>query len=360
MQMLADQVDAVVGVDTHRDTHTAVVLNPVGRALAETTVTNDEDGFAALVGWLAQHAPGPRIVVAIEGSRSYGIGLARHLAAAGFQVLEIEQPKRKERRRGKSDPIDARLAARHALELAADRLPQPRADGDREALRILLNSREQMTLLQTGQANRLHALLLCGDEDDRNLSRGKFTLAKLERIISRQHDPNADRAQAVRRTECRRLAQAVRDLTRELNENEKQLAGIVEEMAPGLLAKRGVGPVSAATAIIAFSHPGRFHSEAAFAALAGTSPVPTGSGQTSGRHRLNRGGDRQLNRAIHTIARSRMTTDPTTRAYAERRHAEGKTNREIIRCLKRYIARQLYRELTAAMTIPSPALTPAA
>jgi transposase len=360
MQMLADQIDAVVGIDTHRDTHAAVVLNPVGRVLAETTVANDDAGFAALAGWIGQQSPGPRLAVAIEGSRSYGIGLARHLIAAGFQVLEIEQPKRKEQRRGKSDAIDARLAARHALELAVDRLPRPRADGDREALRILLNSREQMVLLQTGQANRLHALLLCGDDLDRDLARGKFTQTKLDRIITRQPDPTADRADAIRRSECRRLAQAVRDLHRELLTNEKQLADIVADIAPGLLDTRGVGPVSAATAIIAFSHPGRLRNEAAFAALAGTNPVPTGSGQTSGRHRLNRGGDRRLNRALHTIARSRLTNDPATRAYAERRRAEGKTNREIQRCLKRYITRQLYRQLTATMTTPAPALTPAA
>jgi transposase len=349
MTMLAEIIDVVVGVDTHRDTHTAHLVNPIGAMLGELTVPNSTAGFNQLLAWIAGLQPGPRIVLAVEGTRSYGIALARHAAAAGLHVVEVEQPKRAQRRRrGKSDPIDARLAALAVLQLPTHKLATPRADGDREALRILLTSRDQLTSLKTVQANQLHALLLAGDDEDRQLSRGTFNQATLGRIARRRPGRDADLGQAVHRAECRRLAIAVRDLERQLAANKKQLAGIVEQVAPGITTRPGIGPVSAATAIVAFSHPGRLRSEAAFAAMAGTCPIPAGSGQTQ-RERLNRGGDRTLNRAIHTIARNRLINDEQTRAYAQRRRTEGKSDREIIRCLKRYISRQLYRQLTSTM-----------
>jgi transposase len=158
----------------------------------------------------------------------------------------------------------------------------------------------------------------------------------------------ARREQAIRHAEIRRLAVAVRDAGRVLKANRAELAAIVNDLVPGLTERPGIGPVSAAQAIVSFSHAGRCHSDAAFAKLAGTSPIEVSSGQTQ-RHRLNRGGDRALNKAIHTIARTRMRSDPATRAYLVRRRAEGKSKREIRRCIKRYIARQLYRALTAAM-----------
>jgi transposase len=349
MPMLAEIVDAVVGVDTHRDTHTAHLVNPVGAPLGELTVPNSTDGFEQLLAWIRVQQPGPRLVLAVEGTRSYGVGLARHAAAAGLHVVEVEQPARGQRRRGKSDPIDARLAAMAVLALPADRLANPRADGDREALRILLCCRDQLTGVKTIQANQLHALLLAGDDADRQLGRGAFNQATLARIARRRPSRDADRAQAVHRAECRRLAIADRELDRQLGANSKQLAGIVEDMAPGITTRPGVGPVTAAIAIVAFSHPGRLRNDAAFAALAGTCPIPASSGQTK-RKRLNRGGDRTLNRAIHTIARNRLINDQQTRTYAQRRRAEGLTDREIIRCLKRYITRQLYRQLTNTMT----------
>jgi Transposase len=142
--MLADVVDAVVGGDTHRDTHTLELTAPTGTPIATLRIRNDAAGFARAVTWIAEHAPGPRVVAALEGTRSYGVGLARALQAAGLTVVEVERPRRGERRRGKSDPIDARLAALHRLRLDADRLPKPRADGDREALRILLGARREL------------------------------------------------------------------------------------------------------------------------------------------------------------------------------------------------------------------------
>ncbi len=348
--MLAEVVDAVIGVDTHRDTHQVEIALPTGTPIATVTISNDSAGFAALLGWIFDHAPGPRLVVSIEGTRSYGVGLARAVAAAGLMVLECEQPHRKDRRgKGKSDPIDAHLAVLAALRCDVEWLPTPRADGDREALRILLDARHDLTTAHTAQTNRLRALLLGGEDTDRQLARGALSETVLAALARRRSPRDADRAQAVRHGELRRLAVALREGSRALQANRTQLAAIVADLAPGLTDRRGIGPVSAAQVIISFSHPGRCRSDAAFAALAGTSPLAASSGRTT-RHRLNRGGDRALNRAVHTIALTRMRCCERTRAYVTRRTAEGKTHREIRRCLKRYITRELYRALTTTMT----------
>jgi transposase len=333
--MLAEFIDAVVGVDTHRDTHEVEIAYPSGTPIATITISNDSAGYAELLAWIVAHAPGPRMAVSIEGTRSYGAGLARAVTAAGLLVIECEQPHRTARRgKGKSDPIDAHLAVLTALGLDADRLPTPRADGDREALRILLGARQELTTTRTGQINRLRALLLGGEDTERQIARGALTEATLASLARRRAAREASREHAVRHAEIRRLALAVRDAGRALQANHTQLQAIVDELAPGLTDQPGIGAVSAAQAIVSFSHPGRCRNDAAFAALAGTSPLEASSGRTV-RHRLNRGGDRALNRAIHTIALTRMRTCPTTRAYVARRTAEGKTSREIRRCLKR-------------------------
>ena len=347
--MLADVVDAVVGGDTHRDTHALELVAPSGVSLATVSISNDERGFAAALAWILDHAPGPRIVVALEGTRSYGVGLARALQAAGLPVVESERPRRRERRGGKSDPIDARLAAVHALRLDADRLPTPRADGDREALRILLGARRELTSDKTRMVNRLRALLLTGCDADRVLARGSMSIPTLTKIIRRRGRPEDSREQAVRRAEARRLALGIREANRALVESKKQLVALVTELAPPLLTKVGVGPVSAAQAIVSWSHHGRCRNDAAFAALAGASPIPASSGRTI-RHRLNRGGDRQLNRALHDIVLTRWRVCPRTHAYIANRRAQGKTDNEIRRQLKRYIARELYRTLNTPLT----------
>ncbi len=350
MTMLAETVDAVIGIDTHRDHHEAEIADPLGRPVAVLRISNDDAGFADLIAVIAERAPGPRVIACVEGTRSYGIGLARALAAAGIPVLEAEQPSRKQRRgRGKSDPIDAHLAVQYALRLDAARLPAPRADVDREALRILLAARQDMTTAATAQTNRLRALLLTGGDTDRRAARGPLPPAALAALARRRPPAAAGRSGAIRQAEIRRLALALRQAGRELAANRAQLRDLVEDLVPGLTARPGIGPVCAAQVIVSFSHPGRCRHEAAFAALGGTSPQPASSGLTT-RHRLNRGGDRALNAAIHTIAVTRMRSCPRTRAYVARRTAEGKTPREIRRCLKRYIARELYRTLTAAMT----------
>jgi transposase len=350
MTMLAEVVDAVIGIDTHRDSHAVEFADATGRPIRAMRIGNDSAGFTQLLTAIADLAPGPRVVASVEGSRSYGVGLARALTAAGVPVIECEQPSRAQRRgKGKSDSIDAHLAVLAALRLDANRLPAPRADGDREALRILLVARQEITVMRTAQTNRLRALPLAGDDTDRQAARSALTLTVLAALAGRELPADAGRDQAVRQAEIRRLALALNQAWRELKENRAQLLAIVNDVAPGLTSRYGVGPVSAAQAIVSFSHPGRCRNEAAFAALSGTNPIPASSGKTI-RHRLNRGGDRALNRAIHAIALTRTRSCPRTRAYIDRRTAEGKTPREIQRCLKRYIARELYRALNAIMT----------
>jgi transposase len=352
MTMLAETVDAVIGIDTHRDTHEVEIADTAGKPITVLRISNDSAGFERLLAAIAEVAPGPRVAVCLEGSRSYGIGLARALAAAGLLVIECEQPSRRQRRgKGKSDPIDADLAVLAALRLDTGRLPVPRADGDREALRILLVARQEITVARTAQAGRLRALLLTGDDTDRQAARKALTQAALAVLAGRGLPAGAPREQAVRQAEIRRLAQALGQARQQLKDNRARLLAIVDDIAPGLTSRYGIGPVSAAQAIVSFSHPGRCRTEAAFAALAGTSPVPASSGQTI-RHRLNRGGDRALNRAMHAIALVRMRSCPRTRADIARRTAEGNTPRETRRCLKRYIARELYRQLTRTMNPP--------
>jgi transposase len=197
--MLAEVVDAVIGIDTHRDTHEVEIADPAGKPVAVMRIGNDSAGFTQLVAAIAEVAPGPRVVVSLEGSRSYGVGLARALTAAGLLVIECEQPSRKQRRgKGKSDPIDAHLAVLAALRLDADRLPALRADGDREALRILLTARQEITAATTAQANRLRALLLVGDDSDRQIARGALTQTILTCLAQRTLPADARRDHAIR------------------------------------------------------------------------------------------------------------------------------------------------------------------
>jgi hypothetical protein len=199
MTMLTEVVDAVIGTGTHRDTHEAVIADAAGKPIAVMRIGNDSAGFARLLAAIAEMAPGPRVAVCIEGSRSYGIGLARALAAAGLLVLECEQPSRKQRRgKGKSDSIDAHLAVLAALRLDAGRLPVPRADGDREALRILLVARQEMTEACTAQAGRLRALLLAGDDAGRRSARTTLSGRALAALADREPPADASREQAVR------------------------------------------------------------------------------------------------------------------------------------------------------------------
>ena len=228
--MLAEVVDGVIGADTHRDTNQVEIAYPSGAVIATRSFSNDSVGHAEALAWVFEHVPGPRLVMSIEGTRSYGAGLARAAMAAGIPVIEAEQPTRKTRRgRGKSDPMDAHLAVLYALRLDAVKLPTPRADGDREALRILLCARQELTAISTAQTNRLKAMLRDGDDVDRRLARGELTLTTLSELVKRRMPRGARREQAIRHAEIRRLAVAVRDAGRVLKANRAELAAIVND-----------------------------------------------------------------------------------------------------------------------------------
>ena len=346
MPMLAETLDAVIGVDTHTDTHTACLIDQAGREIAITTVGATPEGYTDLLAWAAQLAPGPRLLWAVEGCRSHGTGLLRALVAAGQQVVEAPRPKRASRRPGgKSDPADARQAA--AAGLATNRHAQPRHDGDREALRILLVARDHANTTRTAAVNLFKSLLLTAPDRLREPLRHLTPPRQTAACARWRVDPRDSMEDRVQRQTLRGLAQRIRLLDKEIRANEGQLRDLVRHVMPALLDEPGVGPVSAAHLIVAWSHPGRCRSEAAFAALAGVSPLEASSGRIT-RHRLNPFGDRALNRALHTIVNWRMVHGhEPTQHYLTRRRGQQKSDNEIRRCLKRYAARHLFRIMEA-------------
>jgi transposase len=300
MSMLAELVEVVIGVDTHKDTHTAAVVDArTGGVLARATVSADPDGYAELTA-LAEAHSGLR-AWAMEGTGGYGAGLARHLADADELVLELDRPKRPARRAGaKSDPIDAERAARDAL--ARTRLAQPKTGAQRAALQMRLTARRAAVEAASDAQRQLHALVITAPEPVRARFRGQntrsmITTASRLRPTAARGDIEAVTALTV----LRDLARRVRFLEAEAAGHAAQLLAIVRSWRPDLLQLPGVGPIVAATALAAWSHPGRCRGDAAFAMLAGAAPIPASSGKTV-RYRLNRSGDRQLNRALHTIA----------------------------------------------------------
>lgn len=340
MPIVADRVDAVIGVDTHTDTHTAAIVTSVGAVVAQHTIAADPAGYAQLIDWAAAHVPGPRVAWAIEGTRAHGIGLTRALTTAGAEVVQAPNPPAARRRRaGKSDTLDAITAARAVL--ADGKTPaQPRADGIREELRILLACRRHHTDTRTATVNLLKSLILTADDTIRAALRGRSTPRQVSYLLTTDL-PDTDPIRTHLLTD---LARQIRVLDHTLTTNLHHLRQLIRGWIPTLLDQPGVGPVTAATLLITWSHPGRVRSEAAYAALAGTNPIPASSGRTT-RHRLNRGGDRTLNAALHTIAASRRRHHQPTIDYIQRRTTEGKTTAETTRCIKRYLARQLYRHM---------------
>ena len=347
--MLADEVDYVIGVDTHRDFHTlGVVQGSTGGVTFEAEVTANSRGHAQALRLIGEYARGRR-VWAIEGTGSYGAGLARFLSARGERVLEVDRPKRDGRSLAKSDPIDAIRAARTLL--GREKLAQPRVGGKREALRALVTTREGGLKAKKAGLCQLRALVVCLPEPLRSELCGLTRTALLGRCAHLRPERHRDSELRGAFVALRALARRVEMLTIEERELGREIRTLVVELAPELLAEPGVGPISAAQLLVSFSHQGRFASEAAFARLAGTAPIEASSGERK-RHRLDPGGDRQLNRALHTIIVSRRKHHAQTIAYIARRQSEGKTAREAIRCLKRYLARHLFRTLNAT---PAPA-----
>lgn len=357
MSIVAHTHPFVIGVDTHARNHAlAILAAPTGEVIDDAQFPATAAGLTRAVAWATRHTGGDLDVLwVVEGIGTYGARLARAAADVGYTVVEAARMNaRANRGVGKSDPLDARRIAHAVLPLDVTALRHPRADdGVRAAVRVLVASRDHMSAERTASINALTALLRVTDlgiDARRPLTGSQITTAAAWRTRKE------DIATATAREEAIRLAKRVTTLDEELKSNTKRITELVNQSpARELLNQPGIGPVTAAVALTAWSHPGRLRSEAAFASLAGVNPIPASSGNTI-RHRINRGGDRRLNRALHMAVVTRMRMDHRTRAYVERRTAEGRTPREIRRCLKRYLARQIYRHLnTAAQSAPSTA-----
>lgn len=347
--MLAEQVDVVIGVDTHRDTHAlAVVGARTGELLYEFSIDADPAGYARAAATVAKGGFGAR-AWALEGCGAYGAGLRRHLLEAGEHVVEVDRPAGRGRSGAKSDRIDAVRAARTALMRAHPAIP--RADGAREVLRVLMLAREGAIDTRRRAIQQIKALVVAAPDDLRERLRPLARQALLRRCAALRPRANRDPVVLATASALRALARRALAATAEAAAHERAIADQMALIAPGLLAEHGIGPVTGAQLVISWSHPGRIRSEAAFARLGGVAPIPASSGQVV-RHRLDRGGDRQLNRALHAIVLVRKRSDPRTQAYLDRRIAEGKSRREATRCLKRYLARHLFRLLEGAAIAP--------
>lgn len=349
--MLTGKVDAVIGVDTHRDHHTVAVVDPTGGVIDTVELAADAFGYRRMLTFARDHAPGRR-VWAIEGTGSFGAGLSTSLLEHGEWVVEIDRPTRPARRDGaKSDELDAVRAAREAL--SREHLAQPRQRGDREAMRVLLTTRAGTVTARTKAICQLKALIVGAPEQLRHQLRGATTNQQLDRCARLRTLPQHSVEHRCTVRALRTCARQALFLEAQAADLETELEELVSTAAAQLLELPGVGVITAAQILVSWSHAGRLRDEAAFAALAGVAPIPASSGQTV-RYRLNRSGDRQLNRALHTIVLSRLMHDQQTKQYAARRVTEGKTPREIKRCLKRAVSRQVYRLLETAAREQAP------
>jgi transposase len=345
VNMLAERVDHVIGVDPDRDRITVAVVEVattgvVGRAVFDA----NPDGYRAALAFAQVHSSGvTRRVWSIEGAGSYGAGLAVVAADAGEWIVGFDRPEGRAAKDGaKSDALDAVRAARELL--GREIWAQPRARGSREAIRALLCCRESAQVSRTGAINELRALVVTCDPTLRESLRG-LSAARLIKACAQLDTDQQSTELAGTIFAMRSFARRITALQNEVRDVDRELTVLIEATAPQLLAEYGVGVVTAAQVLVSWSHQGRCHSEAAFARLAGVAPIDANSGQIQTRHRLSRGGDRALNRALHLVIITRCRDDSKTRAYVARRVSEGKTPREARRCLKRYLARHLFRLL---------------
>jgi transposase len=330
------------GVDTHADTHVAAALDPVGGLLGVREFPVTAAGYSGLLGWLGEF--GTVCLVGIEGTGSYGAGLARHLSAAGVRVVEVDRSDRQDRRRqGKSDPLDAVSAARAAQSGRARGAPKGR-DGAVEAIRALMVAKRSARSERTQAINQARALIVTGPEDLHARFTRHATADLVAELAALRPRPGAVVGYHTR-IALRELGRRAEFLDRQIACLDALIGPLVTGHAPGLIALHGVGADTAALLLIAAGdHPERLRSEAAWAHLCAVAPIPASSGKTT-RHRLNPAGDRQANHALWRIVITRMSSHPATRAYVERRTAQGLSKKEIMRCLKRYVAREVYPHL---------------
>ena len=312
--------------------------------VAEGRFPATADGYDEAVMVVDGHSVDTERAWVIEGSAAYGRGLAVALGRRGEWVIEFDRPTRKTKDGAKSDALDAVRAAREML--GRKRLSEPRAhDGLREAIRVHAVTRAGAVRGRTAAINELKALIVTADDALRAELRGLRTSGQVTTCAKFRDRPSSAVHEQATRATMRSLAQRIQLLDAEVDLHDRVLRELIDDAAPQLIVERGIGYITAAQFYLSWSHPGRCHSEAAFARLGGVSPVPATSGQNQTRHRLNRGGDRQLNRALYLVAVTKQRCDPATRAYIARRVAEGKTEREAIRCIKRFLARRVWRLL---------------
>lgn len=341
----ATAIEVVGGVDTHADTHTAAVIDLVGRVLGTEQFPATAAGYDALLAWMHGHGRLDR--VGVEGTGAYGAGLARLLRDEHVDVIEVDRPDRKTRRfQGKSDPIDAIQAARAALAGQRTGTPKQR-DGRVEALRNLRVARRSAVDQRADTQRQMKTLIVTAPDELRAQLRELSVKALITVCANVRPDP-ADAATPATAVQLalRSLARRHQQLSIEIAELDELLEPLVAAISPGLLAAHGVGTDTAGQLLVsAGENHDRITTEAAFAMLCGVAPIPASSGKTT-RHRLNRGGDRQANCALYRVVLCRLRWDPRTRDYMQRRTKEGMSKKEIIRCLKRYVARELYQLIT--------------
>ena len=331
------------GVDTHLDQHVAAVLDDVGALLGVESFPATTAGYRELHQWLSGF--GQVTAVGVEGTGAYGIGLARFLPQASVKVIEIDRPNRQVRRRhGKSDPLDAVEAARAALSGRASGIAKT-ADGNVEAIRVLLVAKRSARAARTKALTQIRHLGFCAPDALRDQLRDVPVAALARRVAALRPRPDGDIVVHGTKVALQTLGRRVLALDDELDHLDVLLEGLVTVAAPELLDLHGVGPDTAAILLVAAGdNAGRIRTEAAWASLCGVAPLQASSGRTT-RHRLNRGGNRQANHALWRIVITRMSSDPRTRTYVQRRLDEGLTKPEIIRVLKRYVARETWRLL---------------
>lgn len=341
------------GVDTHRDTHTAAVIDPVGRLLDHHTFAATTPGYRDLLVWLRTF--GTLLKVGIEGTGAYGNGLANYLTSHNVDIVEVDRPDRKTRRTaGKSDPIDAEAAARAALSGHRTGTPKTRT-GPVEALRNLRVARRSAISQRADCVRRMKTLIVTAPEPLRDQLRGLATTQLVTTCAALRPDTShVDQPAQATKLALRSLARRHLHLSEEITDLDAFIAPLIAAINPGLLDLNGVGPdVAGQLLVTAGENTDRLHSEAAFAMLCGVAPIPASSGQTH-RHRLNRGGDRQANAALYRIVICRLRHDPRTQAYMNRRTTEGLSKKDIIRCLKRLITREIYHALTTPQAARHP------
>jgi transposase len=345
----------VGGVDTHAETHHAAIMLINGARVADAEFPTTTDGYTRLLDWMRGF--GRIHAVGIEGTGAYGAALTRHLHTAGVTVIEVNRPDRSQRRqRGKSDPLDAYAAADAVITRRATAAPKL-GTGTIEAIRALHTTRAGAVKARTAAINELRSTLVTAPAALRDQLRHLAPAALITACTRlRPGTDLTDPAHAVKHA-LRALARRHQHLTDEITDLGEHLRELIDQAHPGLLDLHGIGPETAAQLLSTLGdNPDRIGTEAAFAALCGVAPIPASSGKTN-RHRLSRGGDRQANRALHLIVCSRLASCPATKAYKIRRTTEGKSTKDIIRSLKRYLARELYKALTRTNT---PTQTPQA